>query len=235
MTISMKYSRELSSRAGSFGASFRSDKDSVSRYIAETSEEVKMKYVSLKRLYSMVGPDWIFGLFGTLGAFVAGSQMPLFALGITQALVSYYMDWETTQREIKKIAFLFCGGAVVAVMFYTIEHLNFGIMGERLTLRVRERMFAAILKNEIGFFDDMNNASGILSSRLETDATLLKTIVADRSTILLQNVGMIATSFIISFILNWRLTLVMLATYPLMVSGHISEVCIYVCMCYKFI
>ncbi|KAH7659116.1 Xenobiotic-transporting ATPase protein [Dioscorea alata] len=221
--LSMKYSRELSSRAGSFGASFRSDKDSVSRYIAETSEEVEMKYVSLKRLYSMVGPDWIFGLFGTLGAFVAGSQMPLFALGITQALVSYYMDWETTQREIKKIAFLFCGGAVVAVMFYTIEHLNFGIMGERLTLRVRERMFAAILKNEIGFFDDMNNASGILSSRLETDATLLKTIVADRSTILLQNVGMIATSFIISFILNWRLTLVMLATYPLMVSGHISE------------
>ncbi|KAM0934126.1 putative ABC-type xenobiotic transporter [Dioscorea sansibarensis] len=221
--LSMKYSRELSSRAGSFGASFRSDKDSVSRYIAETSEEVKMKYVSLKRLYSMVGPDWIFGVFGTLGAFIAGSQMPLFALGITQALVSYYMDWETTQKEIKRIAFLFCGGAVLAVMFYTIEHLNFGIMGERLTLRVRERMFAAILKNEIAFFDDMNNASGILSSRLETDATLLKTIVADRSTILLQNVGMIVTSFIIAFILNWRLTLVMLATYPLMVSGHISE------------
>ncbi|KAJ0989938.1 hypothetical protein J5N97_008294 [Dioscorea zingiberensis] len=221
--LSIKYSRELSSRTGSFGASFHSDKDSVSKYIPETSEQLKIKHVSLKRLYSMVGPDWIFGVFGTLGAFVAGSQMPLFALGVTQALVSFYMDWETTQREVKKISLFFSGGAILAVIFYTIEHLNFGIMGERLTLRVRERMFAAILRNEIGWFDDTNNTSGMLSSRLESDASLLKTIVVDRSTILLQNVGMIVTSFIIAFILNWRLTLVILATYPLMVSGHISE------------
>lgn len=64
----------------------------------------------------------------------------------------------------------------------------------------------------------------MLSSRLESDATLLRTIVVDRSTILLQNVGLIVASFIIAFILNWRITLVVLATYPLIISGHISEV-----------
>ncbi|CAN6230722.1 unnamed protein product [Urochloa humidicola] len=96
-------------------------------------------------------------------------------------------------------------------------------MGERLTLRVRESMFSAILRNEIGWFDDTSNTSAMLSSRLEADATLVRTIVVDRSTILLQNVGMIVTSLIIAFILNWRITLVVLATYPLMVSGHISE------------
>lgn len=64
----------------------------------------------------------------------------------------------------------------------------------------------------------------MLSSQLETDATLLRTIVVDRATILLQNVGMIVTSLVIAFILNWRITLVVIATYPLMVSGHISEV-----------
>jgi ABC-type multidrug transport system fused ATPase/permease subunit len=82
----------------------------------------------------------------------------------------------------------------------------------------------AILKNEIGWFDEANHASSMLSAQLETDATLLRTIVVDRATILLQNVGMIATSLVIAFILNWRITLVVLATYPLMVSGHISEV-----------
>lgn len=85
-------------------------------------------------------------------------------------------------------------------------------------------MFSAMLHNEIGWFDKTSNNSGMLSSRLETDATLLRTIAVDRSCILLQNVGMIVTSFIIAFILNWRITLVILATYPLMVSGHISEV-----------
>lgn len=82
----------------------------------------------------------------------------------------------------------------------------------------------AILRNEIGWFDKVDNTSSMLASRLESDATLLRTIVVDRSTILLENLGLIVTSFIISFILNWRLTLVVLATYPLIISGHISEV-----------
>lgn len=83
---------------------------------------------------------------------------------------------------------------------------------------------AAILKSEIGWFDDINNTSSMLSSRLETDATFLRTVVVDRSTILLQNVGLVVASFIIAFMLNWRITLVVLATYPLIISGHISEV-----------
>lgn len=97
------------------------------------------------RLYSMVGPDWIYGLLGTVGCLVAGAQMPLFALGVTQALVSYYMPWEITRAEVKKIALLFCGGAVLTVIVHVMAHLNFGIMGERLTLRVREKMFGGIL------------------------------------------------------------------------------------------
>uniref|UniRef100_N1R508 ABC transporter B family member 2 n=1 Tax=Aegilops tauschii TaxID=37682 RepID=N1R508_AEGTA len=219
-----KYSRELSRT--SRGGSFRSDKDSISRYggvEANDEGQGKGKPVSMKKLYSMVRPDWVFGVSGTISAFVAGAQMPLFALGVTQALVSYYMGWETTKREVRKIATLFCCGAVLTVVFHVIEHLSFGIMGERLTLRVREKMFAAILRNEIGWFDSTSHTSSMLASRLETDATLVRTIVVDRSTILLQNVGMIVTSLIIAFILNWRITLVVLATYPLMVSGHISE------------
>lgn len=83
---------------------------------------------------------------------------------------------------------------------------------------------AAILKSEISWFDDINNTSSMLSSRLETDATFLRTIIVDRSTILLQNVGLVVAAFIVAFMLNWRITLVVLATYPLIISGHISEV-----------
>ncbi|XP_009148411.1 ABC transporter B family member 10 isoform X2 [Brassica rapa] len=179
--------------------------------------------VTLGRLYSMIRPDWKYGLFGLFGSLVAGSQMPLFALGISQALVSYYMDWETTQKEVKRISILFCCASVITVISHAIEHTTFGIMGERLTLRVRQMMFSAILRNEIGWFDKVDNTSSMLASQLESDSTLLRTIVVDRSTILLENFGLVVTSFIISFILNWRLTLVVLARYPLIISGHISE------------
>ncbi|KAI4314502.1 hypothetical protein L6164_027405 [Bauhinia variegata] len=221
---SMRYSRELSHRTASFGGSFRSDKESVGRVCADEVEIVgKSSDVSVTRLYSMARPDWLYGLCGTFCAFITGAQMPLFALGISHALVSYYMDWDTTRREVKRIVFLFCGAAVLTVVAHAIEHLCFGIMGERLTLRVREMMISAILKNEIGWFDDTNNTSSMLSSRLESDATLLRTVVVDRSSILLQNVGMVVASFVIAFMLNWRLALVVIATYPLVISGHISE------------
>ncbi|KAL8552874.1 hypothetical protein ACS0TY_001523 [Phlomoides rotata] len=220
---STRYSRELSRMTSrSVGASFRSER-SVSRFGGDGPEMVKPVHISSRRLYSMVKPDWFYGVSGTICAFIAGAQMPLFALGVTQALVSYYMDWDTTRREVRKIAFLFTGGAVITVIVHAIAHLSFGIMGERLTLRVREKMFTAMLRNEIGWFDDTSNTSSLLASQLESDATLLRTVVVDRSTILLQNVGLIVTSFIIAFILNWRLTLVVIATYPLIISGHISE------------
>ncbi|CAL1376173.1 unnamed protein product [Linum trigynum] len=222
--LSGKHSRELSRTRSSFGASFRSDKDSViSRTGLDGAEPAKPSTVSMRRLYAMIAPDWIYGVSGVVCAFFAGAQMPLFALGVSQALVSYYMDWDTTRHEVKKIATLFSIAAVLTVIAHAIAHLCFGIMGERLTFRVREKMFSAILQNEIGWFDDLNNNSSMLTSRLATDATLLKTIVVDRSTILLQNLGLVVTAFVIAFILNWRITLVVLAMYPLVISGHISE------------
>lgn len=222
---SIKYSRELSRTTTSFGASFRSDKESMGRMGADGLDGTGMPAakVEASRLYSMIKPDWVYGVVGTLCAFIAGAQMPLFALGISHALVSYYMGWDVTQREVKKISLLFVGGSVITVVVHAIEHLCFGTMGERLVLRVREQMFSAMLRNEIGWFDSIDNTSAMLSSRLGADSTLMKTIVVDRTTILLQNVGLVVASFIISFILNWRLTLVVIATYPLIISGHISE------------
>ncbi|EPS64351.1 hypothetical protein M569_10429, partial [Genlisea aurea] len=221
---SFAYSRELSRTLtrSHHGASFRSEK-SFSRVGGDGPELTIPVNVSTRRMYAMLRPDWFYGVVGTICAFIAGAQMPLFALGVTQALVSYYMDWDTTKREIRKISLLFCGGAVVTVVVHAIAHLCFGIMGERLTLRVREKMFNAMLRNEIGWFDDVDNTSSMLASQLEIDATLLRSLVVDRSSILLQNVGLVVTSFIIAFILNWRLTLVVMATYPLIISGHISE------------
>lgn len=136
---SMRSSLELSSR---WTSSFRSEKDSITYYDPDADGSPKVRPISMRRLYSMANPDWIFGLLGTISAFIVGIQIPLFALGITQALVAYYMDWETTQREIRKLVGLFCGAAIVAIFSHSTEHLSFGVLGHRLTLRVRERMFA---------------------------------------------------------------------------------------------
>jgi ATP-binding cassette subfamily B (MDR/TAP) protein 1 len=62
------------------------------------------------------------------------------------------MDWETTQHKVKKMVFLLCGGAVITVTVHSIEHLFFGIMGERLILRVREKMFTGNFNELVNTF-----------------------------------------------------------------------------------
>lgn len=50
----------------------------------------------------------------------------------------------------------------------------FAVSGERLTRRLRKQSFAAIVKQEIPFFDEEKNGVGYLTSRLSSDATRVK-------------------------------------------------------------
>ena len=46
----------------------------------------------------------------------------------------------------------------------------FTVSGERLTARLRSDSFHAMLKQEIGWFDDERNSTGALVTRLSNDA-----------------------------------------------------------------
>ncbi len=46
----------------------------------------------------------------------------------------------------------------------------FGIAGERLTMRLRKMAFAAILRQEIAWFDKSEDSTGSLCARLSSDA-----------------------------------------------------------------
>lgn len=46
----------------------------------------------------------------------------------------------------------------------------FGIAGENLTMRLRIQMFDAMLKQEIGWYDDRQHGVGALCARLSNDA-----------------------------------------------------------------
>ena len=46
--------------------------------------------------------------------------------------------------------------------------------GEKLTKRIRLKTFRAMLRQEIGWFDDHRNATGALTTRLAVDASEVK-------------------------------------------------------------
>ena len=84
--------------------------------------------------------------------------------------------------------------------------------------------FVDILHNEVGWFDLDQNNSNLLASRLSTDATFVRAAVADRLSSITQNIALAVTAFVIAFIMEWRVTLVILATYPLLIGASVGEV-----------
>lgn len=85
-------------------------------------------------------------------------------------------------------------------------------------------VLAAILQNEVGWFDNKENNSSLVAARLATDATDVKSAIAERISVILQNMTSLLTSFIVAFIIEWRVSLLILATFPLLVLANFAQV-----------
>lgn len=52
-----------------------------------------------------------------------------------------------------------------------LQGVAFARSGEALTLRLRQLAFRTLLRQEMAYFDDHNNSTGALCTRLSTDAS----------------------------------------------------------------
>ncbi|KAH9535050.1 hypothetical protein CY35_17G034100 [Sphagnum magellanicum] len=88
-------------------------------------------------------------------------------------------------------------------------------LGEYLTKRIRVNMLANILRNEVGWYDRDENSSGAICARLASDANMVRALVGDRISLVVQVVGAITVSFVVALIVLWKLALVVIAIQPL--------------------
>jgi ABC-type multidrug transport system fused ATPase/permease subunit len=80
------------------------------------------------------------------------------------------------------------------------------------------------LRNEVGWFDEEEHNSSLVAARLATDAADVKSAIAERISVILQNMTSLLTSFIVAFIVEWRVSLLILATFPLLVLANFAQV-----------
>ena len=73
----------------------------------------------------------------------------------------------------------------------------------------------------MGFFDKDENSSGTLSSELAVDTSHIRGAVGDQVGLATQNVVTFVAGYIIAFIANWKLTLVLTAVLPLIVVSAV--------------
>jgi ATP-binding cassette subfamily B protein len=98
-------------------------------------------------------------------------------------------------------------GVAMALRYYL-----FMTVGERVVTRLRSRLFASLVSQEIGFFDAQK--TGDLTSRLSSDTTVLQTAVSSNISMGLRSITLAAGTLVMLFITSPTLTLLMLGIVP---------------------
>ncbi|XP_072969195.1 putative multidrug resistance protein [Typha angustifolia] len=215
-SISRRFS--LASRS----SSARSEGDPAD---AKESAQASSKPVpSFRRLLMLNAPEWRQAALGSLGAVVFGGIQPAYAFAMGSMISVYFLpDHEEIKRKTRIYALVFVGLAVLMFLTNVLQHYNFGVMGEYLTKRVRERMLSKILTFEVGWFDQDENSSGAICSRLAKDANVVRSLVGDRMALIIQTVSAVIIAFTMGLVIAWRLALVMIAVQPLIIGSFYAR------------
>ncbi|GLT83495.1 hypothetical protein SLE2022_017820 [Rubroshorea leprosula] len=76
---------------------------------------------------------------------------------------------------------------------------------------------------EIGWFDEEENTSAAICSRLATEANMVRSLVGDRMSLLVQAIFGSICSYAVALVLSWRLSLVMIPVQPFVVGSYYSR------------
>lgn len=83
---------------------------------------------------------------------------------------------------------------------------------------------AAMLRNEVGWFDEEENSADTLSMRLANDATFVRAAFSNRLSIFIQDSAAVIVALLIGVFLHWRLALVALGTIPILMVSAVAQV-----------
>ncbi|CAI9293275.1 unnamed protein product [Lactuca saligna] len=171
---------------------------------------------SFSRLLALNSPEWKQAVIGSLAAATFGAVQPVYALTVGGMISAFFvLNHEEMNSRIRTYSIIFCSLSIISILVNLLQHYNFAYMGEQLTKRIRLKMLEKILTFETAWFDDEENASGALCSRLSNEASMVKSLVADRMSLLIQTGSGVLIAMVMGLIVAWKLALVMIAVQPL--------------------
>ncbi|KAI3734836.1 hypothetical protein L6452_14315 [Arctium lappa] len=193
--------------------------------VKAVKEKQHRKEPPMWRLVELSFAEWLYAVLGSTGAAIFGSFNPLLAYVIALIVTEYYRKESDRhmRHEVDKWCLIIACMGVVTVIANFLQHFYFGIMGEKMTERVRRMMFSAMLRNEVGWFDEEENSADTLSMRLANDATFVRAAFSNRLSIFIQDCTAVIVALLIGMLLQWRLALVALATLPVLTVSAIAQ------------
>lgn len=165
------------------------------------------------RFFSNVKWYEYFILLLAVGAALVQGMMPLAFYFYFGKLVDENDDSDLPDK-IRETSLYFFGIAIVGGIAAWANNALFLFVGERISARVRHRLFQAITMQDVAFFD--TTKTGMLITRLSEDSVTIRGLFSEKLSGLFTGLCQCFGGLGFAFYYSWSMTLVMLGTAPIM-------------------
>jgi ABC transporter fused permease/ATP-binding protein len=172
---------------------------------------------SLRRLLPLLAEEWPSLTLATLLLLVGSAAALAYPQGV-RAVVDGAIAAQDVSR-VRDAALLMTGLAVLQGLAVGGRAYLFALAGERGVKRVRERLFASLVAQEVAFFD--SERTGDLTSRLSSDTASLQGLLSTLLSMTLRNVVQVVGGLALLVVTSPKLTGVMLLVVPAVALGAV--------------
>ncbi|CCO35093.1 ATP-binding cassette, subfamily B (MDR/TAP),member 1 [Rhizoctonia solani AG-1 IB] len=165
------------------------------------------------RLLSRYG-QWI--LIGVAGSMCIGASFPIagWLIGSVVEGLSIHGDDEQVLREGRYWAMWFLVLSMVNIVSSFVAGFFLSMGGARIDRRLRLTALSSLLRQEIGFFDQEENAAGSLTAGVASQASHVSAAIGLVWQQLITSGGNFIGAFILGVVLSWKLALPSFAPVP---------------------
>ncbi|CAF1229120.1 unnamed protein product [Rotaria sordida] len=176
----------------------------------KASSDMNCRPVFLRLLF-MNSPEWIIILIGSMACLIIGASQTIHAI-LLKLTVSAFgaCTYEERKHQILKFSLLFLLMGIVLLAIRFIQYTAFAISGSKLVERIRIKAFAHYLRQEMSFFDHLENSSGAICNRLSSDGLAVQQMVGSYLGIVCESVATFGVGLVIGFFFSWQLALTVL-------------------------
>ncbi|XP_045876922.1 ATP-binding cassette sub-family B member 5 [Meles meles] len=179
------------------------------------------------------GLDITLMILGLLASLVNGACLPLMSLilgemsddlisgCLSKTNTTNYQNCTQSQEKLNedmiKLTLYYIGIGVAALVFGYMQ-ISFWVMtAARQTKRIRKQFFRSVLAQDMKWFDGCD--IGEFNTRMTNDINKISDGIGEKIALLFQNISTFSIGLAVGLVKDWKLTLVILSTSPLIIAS----------------
>lgn len=178
----------------------------------------------LRVLYEFSTPfDHVLRVIGLCAAIASGAALPCMTL-VFGSSVNEFNSYGSNKQSSSELyhslshnalwfVYLFIGRYVLVY----IHSACFGISGIRATQAFRQRFIKAVIRQDIAYIDSCS--LGSITTTISTNVDMVENGITEKIGSLIQAISMLVAGFVVAFTQQWKLTLVVATTLPVLFAG----------------